>query len=209
MRERVLLDDDAGKQPGNLFRDEVHDRVQASLPGQAGDRFVDRGCLDFAGLDRFDAPHASAQLLQCHFVPRQAELLQCQGHSRVTLRTECADADHSSLEIGRRFHSRRGEEGESDHVAQGCNQSQIAPAPVDPRNRGQADVHDIDAPGLQLPRAPASAAHVDDIDLESLIGVEARLPRHPQCKNRVDRLRDPELERGEIRCGHGGRLRSE
>src|SRR5215813_4588813 len=59
-----------------------------------------------------------------------------------------------------------GAEKEADHVAQGADGADIAASAVDADHRGQAHVHDVEPAGLQLGRAAAAAAHVDDVDLE-------------------------------------------
>src|SRR5262249_18938129 len=70
----------------------------------------------------------------------------------------------------------------------------IAASPVDADHRGQSHVHDVEAAGLQLGRAAAAAAHVDDVDLEALRGVETGIAGHVPRQDGVDGIGDAGLD---------------
>jgi hypothetical protein len=55
-------------------------------------------------------------------------------------------------------------------------------------------MHDVEPPGLQLGRAAAAAAHVDDVDFQSLRGVEAGVACHVPGQHGIDRIGDAGLE---------------
>src|SRR5262249_45375054 len=77
-----------------------------------------------------------------------------------------------------------------DHVAQGADGADIAASAVDADHRGQAHVHDVEPAGLQLGRAAAAAAHVDDVDLEPLNSVETGITGHVPRQHGVDGIGD-------------------
>src|ERR1700756_268823 len=55
-------------------------------------------------------------------------------------------------------------------------------------------MHDIEPAGLQLGRAAAAAAHVDDVDLEALSGVETGIAGHVPREYGVDGVGDAGLD---------------
>jgi hypothetical protein len=85
-------------------------------------------------------------------------------------------------------------QGEANDVAQGADGADIAATPVDPDHRGQSHMHDVEPAGLQLGRAAAAAAHVDDVDLESLRGVETGIASHVPRQHGVDGIGDAGLD---------------
>ena len=69
-------------------------------------------------------------------------------------------------------------------------------------------MHDVEAAGLHLLGAAAAAVHVEDLDLEALLGVEAGRLRGPPCQHGVDRIGDPGLDLDRLGGAGGGCLPS-
>ena len=120
-----------------------------------------------------------------------------------------AHADHAALEVGRGLHARRGRDHEADHVAHRCDQPQVAAGAVGLHHRRHADPHQVDVAGLQFLGAAGAAAHVDDLDLEPVGGIEAAFLRHPHRQHGVDGVGDADAERDELLGGGGEGARSE
>src|SRR5262245_49892736 len=55
-------------------------------------------------------------------------------------------------------------------------------------------MHDVEPSGLQLGRAAAAAVHVEDLDFQSLRGVEAGVACHVPGQHRIDGIGDAGLE---------------
>jgi hypothetical protein len=66
-------------------------------------------------------------------------------------------------------------------------------------------MHDVEMAGLQFLGAAAAAAHVQNFDLEALVGVEAGRLRGPPGQNGVHRIGNPGLDLDRL-GGAGGRL---
>ena len=77
------------------------------------------------------------------------------------------------------------------------------PARVGLHHRRHADAHQVDVAGLQFLGAAGAAAHVDDLDLEPVGGIEAALLRHPHRQHGVDGVGDADAERNELLGGGG------
>src|SRR5262249_59241257 len=103
-------------------------------------------------------------------------------------------ADHAAFEVGRGLDPGGGEEGESNDVAQGADAAKVAAAAVDADHRGQSHMHDVEPPGLQLGRAAAPAVHVDDVDFQSLRGLQAGVACHVPGQHRIDGIGDAGLD---------------
>src|SRR5262245_25235943 len=140
---------------------------------------------------RMPPPYSfNTTFLQHHVVAREREPRQRERNGGIALGAERAHADHAALELGRGLHPGGGEEGEADHVAQGADGADIAASAVDADHRGQTHVHDVEPAGLKLGRAAAAAAHVDDVDLEPLSGVETGIAGPVPRQHGVDGIGD-------------------
>src|SRR6266700_3397095 len=65
-------------------------------------------------------------------------------------------------------------------------------------------MHHVKMPGLQLRGAPAAAVHIEDIELQSLLGIEARRLRGPPCQHGVGRIGYPRPKRDRFGGACGG-----
>ena len=196
----------AAEQPRDLLGGEIDQDVDALLARLAGGRLVDRGRLDLAGAHRGEPLGAAAVFLHRHVGARHAEALQRQRHGGIAFRAEARHADDAALEVGRGLHARRGRDHEADHVAHRRDQPQVAAGAVGLHHRRHADPHQVDLAGLQFLGAAAAAAHVDDLDLQAVGGIEAAFLRHPHRQHGVDGVGDADAERGEL-LGGGGEWR--
>ena len=188
---------EAAVQPWNPLGVEIKNRVQSRRECLAAGGLAEHRRRDLSLAD--GGKPVDADLLHGDILTRKTEPAQRQRGRRVAFRAHAADADDSAPEVRRGLHVRSGEHGRADDVGERSDASEIAAAGrVGAHHGGHADVHEMDAAGLELGAGFASSHHGDDFELQSLGLVKSGGLRHPDGQESIGRSRLADLERDEL-----------